>query len=214
MCVYKEIPGRRRAFFERDTIFPNIYTLLREIHRREMTSCLTTSAVATRTTTTFSATARRRVSSFRGRRREQSAAKAAARNGDEGSSFGDEFDQEEFHETDERKPSSSSSLGGGGGGVGGGEKKQQREEKKKTYAQITKRTPPRKDLGTHCLDEEDISCGAKLDLNDMTFVVSRVTKTYTLKYGKYVEDEYRRVEVESLERSLLNRQLGDVFKRS
>ena len=205
--MYKEIPGR--AFFERDTIFPNIYTLLREIHRREMTSCLTTSAVATRTTTTFSATARRRVSSFRGRRREQSAAKAAARNGDEGSSFGDEF-KEEFDESDKRKPSSSSSLGGGGVG---GEKKQQRE-KKKTYAQITKRTPPRKDLGTHCLDEEDISCGAKLDLNDMTFVVSRVTKTYTLKYGKYVEDEYRRVEVESLERSLLNRQLGDVFKRS
>ena len=174
-----------------------------------MTSCLTTSVVATRTTTTFSATARRRVSSFRGRRREQSAAKAAARNGDEGSSFGDEF-KEEFDESDERKPSSSSSLGGGGVG---GEKKQQRE-KKKTYAQITKRTPPRKDLGTHCLDEEVFSCGAKLDLNDMTFVVSRVTKTYTLKYGKYVEDEYRRVEVESLERSLLNRQLGDVFKRS
>jgi len=209
VCVYKEIPGRRRAFFERDTIFPNIYTLLREIHRREMTSCLTTSAVATRTTTTFSATARRRVSSFRGRRREQSAAKAAARNGDEGGSFGDEF-KEEFDESDKRKPSSSSSLGGGGVG---GEKKQQRE-KKKTYAQITKRTPPRKDLGTHCLDEEVFSCGAKLDLNDMTFVVSRVTKTYTLKYGKYVEDEYRRVEVESLERSLLNRQLGDVFKRS
>jgi len=29
-----------------------------------------------------------------------------------------------------------------------------------------------------------------------------------------VEDEKRRVEVESLERSLLNRQLSDVFKRS
>jgi hypothetical protein len=123
--------------------------------------------------------------------------------------FKEEFDEDERKT---RSSSSSSSLGGGGGN-GGGEKKQQRE-KKKTYAQITKRTPPRKDLGTHCLDEEDISCGAKLDLNDATFVVSRVTKTYTLKYGKYVEDEYRRVEVESLERSLLNRQLGDVFKRS
>ena len=82
------------------------------------------------------------------------------------------------------------------------------------YARVTKRTPPKRDLGLFRVDDEQLTCGAKLDLNDDTFVVSRVTKTYTLIRGKYVEDEKRRVEVESLERSLLNRQLGDVFKRS
>ena len=92
------------------------------------------------------------------------------------------------------------------------------EEKKKTksysYALVTKRTPPRKDLGTFRLADDQMACGVRVDLNESTFVISRVTKTYTLKYGRYVEDEKRRVEVESLERSLLNRQLGDVFKRS
>ena len=92
------------------------------------------------------------------------------------------------------------------------------EEKKKTksysYALVTKRTPPRKDLGTFRFADDQMACGVRVDLNESTFVISRVTKTYTLKYGRYVEDEKRRVEVESLERSLLNRQLGDVFKRS
>ena len=92
------------------------------------------------------------------------------------------------------------------------------EEKKKTksysYASVTKRTPPRKDLGTFRFADDQMACGVRVDLNESTFVISRVTKTYTLKYGRYVEDEKRRVEVESLERSLLNRQLGDVFKRS
>ncbi|CAL6334300.1 unnamed protein product [Bathycoccus prasinos] len=92
------------------------------------------------------------------------------------------------------------------------------EEKKKTksysYAFVTKRTPPRKDLGTFRFADDQMACGVRVDLNESTFVISRVTKTYTLKYGRYVEDEKRRVEVESLERSLLNRQLGDVFKRS
>ena len=82
------------------------------------------------------------------------------------------------------------------------------------YARVTKRTPPKRDLGLVRVDDEQLTCGAKLDLEDDTFVISRVTKTYTLVRGKYVEDEKRRVEVESLERSLLNRQLGDVFKRS
>ena len=92
------------------------------------------------------------------------------------------------------------------------------EEKKKTksysYALVTKRTPPRKDLGTFRFADDQMACGVRVDVNESTFVISRVTKTYTLKYGRYVEDEKRRVEVESLERSLLNRQLGDVFKRS
>ena len=92
------------------------------------------------------------------------------------------------------------------------------EEKKKTksysYALVTKRTPPRKDLGTFRFADDQMACGVRVDLNESTFVISRVTKTYTLKYGRYVEEEKRRVEVESLERSLLNRQLGDVFKRS
>jgi len=92
------------------------------------------------------------------------------------------------------------------------------EEKKKTksysYALVTKRTPPRKDLGTFRFADDQMACGVRVDLNESTFVISRVTKTYTLKYGRYVEDDKRRVEVESLERSLLNRQLGDVFKRS
>ena len=92
------------------------------------------------------------------------------------------------------------------------------EEKKKkksySYALVTKRTPPRKDLGTFRFADDQMACGVRVDLNESTFVISRVTKTYTLKYGRYVEDEKRRVEVESLERSLLNRQLGDVFKRS
>ena len=92
------------------------------------------------------------------------------------------------------------------------------EEKKKTksysYALVTKRTPPRKDLGTFRFADDQMACGVRVDLNESTFVISRVTKTYTLKYGRYVEDEKRRVEVESLERSLLNRHLGDVFKRS
>ena len=92
------------------------------------------------------------------------------------------------------------------------------EDKKKTksysYASVTKRTPPRKDLGTFRFADDQMACGVRVDLNESTFVISRVTKTYTLKYGRYVEDEKRRVEVESLERSLLNRQLGDVFKRS
>ena len=92
------------------------------------------------------------------------------------------------------------------------------EEKKKTksysYALVTKRTPPRKDLGTFRFADDQMACGVRVDLNESTFVISRVTKTYKLKYGRYVEDEKRRVEVESLERSLLNRQLGDVFKRS
>lgn len=83
-----------------------------------------------------------------------------------------------------------------------------------SYALVTKRTPPRKDLGTFRLADDQMACGVRVDLNESTFVISRVTKTYTLKYGRYVEDEKRRVEVESLERSLLNRQLGDVFKRS
>ena len=83
-----------------------------------------------------------------------------------------------------------------------------------SYAFVTKRTPPRKDLGTFRLADDQMACGVRVDLNESTFVISRVTKTYTLKYGRYVEDEKRRVEVESLERSLLNRQLGDVFKRS
>ena len=83
------------------------------------------------------------------------------------------------------------------------------------YARVTKRTPPKRDLGLVRVDDEQLTCGAKLDLDDEgTFVISRVTKTYTLVRGKYVEDEKRRVEVESLERSLLNRQLSDVFKRS
>ena len=82
------------------------------------------------------------------------------------------------------------------------------------YARVTKRTPPKRDLGLVRVDDEQLTCGAKLDLDDDTFVISRVTKTYTLVRGKYVEDEKRRVEVESLERSLLNRQLSDVFKRS
>ena len=92
------------------------------------------------------------------------------------------------------------------------------EEKKKkksySYALVTKRPPPRKDLGTFRFADDQMACGVRVDLNESTFVISRVTKTYTLKYGRYVEDEKRRVEVESLERSLLNRQLGDVFKRS
>ena len=92
------------------------------------------------------------------------------------------------------------------------------EEKKKTksysYALVTKRTPPRKDLGTFRFADDQMACGVRVDLNESTFVISRVTKTYTLKYGRYVEEEKRRVEVESLERSLSNRQLGDVFKRS
>jgi len=83
-----------------------------------------------------------------------------------------------------------------------------------SYALVTKRTPPRKDLGTFRLADDQMACGVRVDLNESTFVISRVTKTYTLKYGRYVEDDKRRVEVESLERSLLNRQLGDVFKRS
>ena len=82
------------------------------------------------------------------------------------------------------------------------------EEKKKTksysYALVTKRTPPRKDLGTFRFADDQMACGVRVDLNESTFVISRVTKTYTLKYGRYVEDEKRRVEVESLERSLLN----------
>ena len=91
-----------------------------------------------------------------------------------------------------------------------------KRKKKKTmrYARVTKRTPPKRDLGLVRVDDEQLTCGAKLDLDDDTFVISRVTKTYTLVRGKYVEDEKRRVEVESLERSLLNRQLSDVFKRS
>mmetsp|Transcript_2841 Transcript_2841/g.8736 ORF Transcript_2841/g.8736 Transcript_2841/m.8736 type:complete len:120 (+) Transcript_2841:356-715(+) len=89
-----------------------------------------------------------------------------------------------------------------------------RKKKMMRYARVTKRTPPKRDLGLVRVDDEQLTCGAKLDLDDDTFVISRVTKTYTLVRGKYVEDEKRRVEVESLERSLLNRQLSDVFKRS
>lgn len=89
-----------------------------------------------------------------------------------------------------------------------------KKKKSYSYALVTKRTPPRKDLGTFRFADDQMACGVRVDLNESTFVISRVTKTYTLKYGRYVEDEKRRVEVESLERSLLNRQLGDVFKRS
>jgi hypothetical protein len=32
-----------------------------------------------------------------------------------------------------------------------------------------------------------MACGVRVDLNESTFVISRVTKTYTLKYGRYVE---------------------------
>ena len=95
-----------------------------------------------------------------------------------------------------------------------GDKENKRKKKTMRYARVTKRTPPKRDLGLVRVDDEQLTCGAKLDLDDDTFVISRVTKTYTLVRGKYVEDEKRRVEVESLERSLLNRQLSDVFKRS
>ena len=98
---------------------------------------------------------------------------------------------------------------------GGGDDDDKRKKKMVRYARVTKRTPPKRDLGLVRVDDEQLTCGAKLDLDDEgTFVISRVTKTYTLVRGKYVEDEKRRVEVESLERSLLNRQLSDVFKRS
>ncbi len=98
---------------------------------------------------------------------------------------------------------------------GGGDDDDKRKKKMMRYARVTKRTPPKRDLGLVRVDDEQLTCGAKLDLDDEgTFVISRVTKTYTLVRGKYVEDEKRRVEVESLERSLLNRQLSDVFKRS
>ena len=109
---------------------------------------------------------------------------------------------------------SSSSRCGGDDDDGDNNKENKRKKKMMRYARVTKRTPPKRDLGLVRVDDEQLTCGAKLDLDDDTFVISRVTKTYTLVRGKYVEDEKRRVEVESLERSLLNRQLSDVFKRS
>ena len=110
--------------------------------------------------------------------------------------------------------SSFSSSSRCGGDDDDGDKENKRKKKMMRYARVTKRTPPKRDLGLVRVDDEQLTCGAKLDLDDDTFVISRVTKTYTLVRGKYVEDEKRRVEVESLERSLLNRQLSDVFKRS
>ena len=109
---------------------------------------------------------------------------------------------------------SSSSRCGGDDDDGDNKENFKRKKKMMRYARVTKRTPPKRDLGLVRVDDEQLTCGAKLDLDDDTFVISRVTKTYTLVRGKYVEDEKRRVEVESLERSLLNRQLSDVFKRS
>ena len=48
------------------------------------------------------------------------------------------------------------------------------EEKKKTksysYALVTKRTPPRKDLGTFRLADDQMACGVRVDLNESTFV--------------------------------------------
>ena len=51
------------------------------------------------------------------------------------------------------------------------------EEKKKTksysYAIVTKRTPPRKDLGTFRFADDQMACGVRVDLNESTFVISR-----------------------------------------
>ena len=51
------------------------------------------------------------------------------------------------------------------------------EEKKKTksysYALVTKRTPPRKDLGTFRFADDQMACGVRVDLNESTFVISR-----------------------------------------
>jgi hypothetical protein len=97
------------------------------------------------------------------------------------------------------------------------------KNKPKIKCQVFKRTPPKKLLGL-CFCADDVQCGDSVEVSERerddeneremnVFVISRVTKSFKMQYGRYVEDG-RKLEVETLERDLLNRQLRDVLRRS